>query len=179
MSNSFRPHGLQHTRLLCPLLCPKVCSLISIELVGWSNRLILCHRLLLPPSIFPTIRVFSSQSVLHIRWPKDWRFSFSMIPSNEYSGLISFRVDWFDFLAVQVTLSQVTLQHHSSKALILWRSTSFMVQLSHPNMTTGKTIALTGQIFVTKVRSLLFNVLSRFVIDFLPKSNHLLISCLW
>ena len=178
VSDSFRPHGLQHTRLPCPSPSPGLLKLMSLELVMLSNHLILCLPLFLPPLIFPSVRVFSNESVLHIRWPKDWRFSFSMIPSNEYSGLISFRVDWFDFLAVQVTLSQVTLQHHSSKALILWRSTSFMVQLSHPNMTTGKTIALTGQIFVSKVMSLLFNMLSRLVIAFLPRRKHLLISWL-
>ena len=143
-----------------------------------SNHLILCCPLLLPLSIFPSIRVFSNESVFHIRWPKNWSFSFNISPSSEYSGLISFRMDWFDLLAVQVTLSQVPLQRHSSKASVLWRSTFFMVQLSHPNMTTGKTIDLTGQIFVRKVMSLLFNMLSGLVIAFLPRRKHLLISWL-
>ena len=139
-----------------------------------SNHLILCHPLLLPPSIFASIRVFSSESVLHIRWPKYWSFSFSISPSSEYSGLISFRIDWLDLLAVQGTLKSL-LQHHRSKASILWRSTFFTVQLSHPYMTTGKTIALTRRIFVGKVISLLFHMLSRFVIAFLPRSKRLLI----
>ena len=133
--------------------------------------------LLLPPSIFPSIRVFASESVLHIRWPKYWSFSFSISPSNEYSGLISFRIDWFDFLAVQETLKSF-LQHCSSKASILWRSAFFTVQLSHPYMTTRKTIALTRRTFVGKVMSLLFNMLSRLVITFLPRSKRLLISWL-
>ena len=133
--------------------------------------------LLLPSSIFPSIRVFSNESVLCIRWPKDWSFSFSISPSNEYSGLISFRMDWLDLLAVQGTLRSL-LQHHSSKASILWHSAFFMVQLSHPYMTTGKTIALTRQTFVGKVMSLLFNMLSRLVITFLPRSKHLFISWL-
>ena len=135
-----------------------------------SNRLILCHCLILPPSIFPSIRVFSSESVLHIRWPKDLSFSFSISPSNEYSGLISFRIDWFNILAVQRTLKNL-LQYHSSKASILQHSAFFIVQLSHPYMTTGKPIALTRQTFVGKVMSLLFNTLSRFVIAFLPRSK--------
>ena len=138
-----------------------------------SNHLILCRPLLLP-SIFPSIRVFSNESVLHIRWPKYWSYSFSISPSNEYSGLISFRIDWFD-LAVQGTL-KILLQHHSSKASTL--QCFFLVQLSHPYMTTGKTIALTIWIFVGKVMSLLFNMLSRLVITFLPRSKHLLISWL-
>ena len=142
-----------------------------------SNHLILCCPLLLPPSIFPSIRVFSSESVLHIRWPKYWSFSFSISPFNEYSGLISFRMDWLDLLAVQGTLKNL-LQHHSSKASILQHSAFFIVQLSHPYMTTGKTIALTRQIFIGKVMSLLFNMLSRLVIAFLPRSKHLLISWL-
>jgi len=128
-----------------------------------SNHLILCRPLLLLPSIFPSIRVFSSESVLHIRWPKYWSFNFSTSPSNEYSGLISFRIDWFDLLAVQETLKSL-LQHHSSKASILRRSAFFIVQLSHPYMTTGKTIALTRETFDGKVMSLLFNMLSRLVI---------------
>ena len=128
-----------------------------IKLMMPSNHLILCRPLLLPPSIFPSIRVFSNESVLHIRWPKCWNFSFSISPSNEYSGLISFRMDWLDLLAVQGTLKSL-LQHHSSKALILRRSTFFIVQLSHPHITTGKTLALTKQTFVGKVKSLLFNM---------------------
>ena len=142
-----------------------------------SNHLILCHALLLPPSIFPSIRVFSNESVLHIRWPKYWSFSFNISPSNEYSGLISFRMDWLDLLAVQGTLKSL-LQHHSSKASILQRSAFFIVQLVHPYMTTGKSIGLTRQTFVGKVMSLLFNMLSRLVITFLPSSKHLLISWL-
>ena len=129
-------------------------KLMSLELVMPSNHLILCHHLLLLPSIFPSIRVFSNKSVLHIRWPKYWRFSFNISPSNEYSGLISFRMDWLDLLAVQGTLKSL-LQHHSSKASILWRSAFFTVQLLYPYMTTGKTIALTRWTFVGKVMSLL------------------------
>ena len=140
---------------------------VSIESVMPSNHLILCCPLLLPPSIFPSIRVFSNESVLHIRWPKDWSFSFNISPSNDYSGLISFRMDWLDLLAVQGTLKS-HLQHHSSKAAILQHSTFFTVQLSHPYMTTGKTIALTRRTFVGKVMSLLLNMLSRLVITFLP-----------
>ena len=142
-----------------------------------SNHLILCHPLLLLPSICPSIRVFSNELVLHIRWPKYWSFSFSISPSNEYSGLISFRMDWLDILAVQGTLKSL-LQHHSSKASILHSSAFFIVQLSHPYMTTGKAIALTKQTFVGKVMSLLFNKLSRLVITFLPRIKHLLISWL-
>ena len=143
-----------------------------------SNDLIPCCPLLfLPLSIFPSIRVFSSESVLCIRWPKDWSFSFSISPSNEHSGLISFRMDWLDLLAVQGTLKSL-LQHHSSKASVLWRSAFFIVLLSHRCMTTGKTIALTRQTFVVKVMSLLFNMLSRLVIAFLPRSKRLLISWL-
>ena len=149
-------------------------KLMSMELVMPSNYLILCHPLLLLLSVFPGIRVFSSESVLRIRWPKYWSFSFSISPSNEYSGLISFRMDWLDLLAVQGTLKSL-LQHHSSKASILRHSAFFIVQLSHPYMTTGKTKALT---FVGKVMSLLFNMLSRLVIGFLPRSKHLLISWL-
>ena len=149
-------------------------KLMSIESVMPSYHLILCHPLLLPPSIFPSIRVFSSESALHIRWPKYWSFSFS--PSNEYSGLISFRMDWFDLLAIQGTLKTL-LQHHSSKASILQRSAFFMVQFSYPYMTIGKTVALTICTFVSEVMSLLlFNILSRFVIGFLPRSKHFLIS---
>ena len=177
----------------CPTLCdPMDCTtpglpvhhqllsllkLMSIESVIPPNHLILCHPLLLPPSIFPSIRVFSNESVLHIRWPKYWSFGFSISPSNEYSGLISFRIDWLDLLAVQGTLKSL-LQHHSSKASILRCSAFFIVQLSHPYMTTGKTIALTRWTFVGKVMSLLFNMLSRLVITFLPGGKHLLISWL-
>ena len=135
-----------------------------------SSHLILCRPLLLPPSVFPSIRDFSSESVLHIMGPKYWRFSFSISPSNEYSRLISFRMDWLDLLAVQGTLKSL-LQHHSSKASILWCSAFFMVQLSHTYMTTGKTIALTRRTFVGKVMSLLFNMLSRFVIAFLSRKQ--------
>ena len=142
-----------------------------------SNHLILCHPLLLLPSIFPSITVFSNESVLCIRWPKDWSFSFSISPSNEYSGLISFRMGWLDLLAVQGTLRSL-LQHRSSKASILCCSVFFMIQLSHPYMTPGKTIALTRWTFVSKVMSLLFNMLSRLVIAFLPRSKRLLISWL-
>ena len=140
-----------------------------------SNHLILCHPLLLPSSIFPSIRVFSNESVLCIRWPKYWSFSFSISPSNEYSGLISLRMDWLDLLAVQESLKSL-LQHHSSKSSVIWCSAFFIVQLSYPYMTTGKTIALTRQTFVGKVMSLLFNMLSRLVIAFLPRNKRLLIS---
>ena len=141
---------------------------MSIESVMPSNHLILCRPLLLPPSIFPSIKVFSNESVLHIRWPKCWSFSFNISPSNEHSGLISFRMDWLDLLAVQGTLKSL-LQQHSSKPSVLQCSAFFIVQLSHPYMTTGKTIALTRQTFVGKVMSLLFNTLSTFVITFLPR----------
>ena len=140
-----------------------------------SNHLILCHLLLRPPSIFPSIRVFSNESVPHIRWPKYWSFSFSISPSNEHPGLISFRRDWLDLLVIQGTLKSF-LQHHSSKAPILQRSTFFIVQILHPYMTTGKTIALKRRTFVGKVMSLLFNMLSSLVITFLPRSKRLLIS---
>ena len=150
---------------------------MSTELMMPSNHLILCRPLLLLPSFFPSIRVFSSESVLPIRWPKYQSFSFSISPSNEYSGLISFRIDWFDLPAVQGTLKSL-LQHHSSKESILWCSAFFMVQLSHPYTTTGKIMALTRLIFVSKVMSLLFNMLSKLVIVFLPRSKHLLISWL-
>ena len=142
-------------------------KLMSIESVMPSKHLILCHPLLLQPSIFPSIRVFSNESVLRIRWPKYWSFSFSLSPSNEYSGLTSFRMNWLDLLAVQGTLKSL-LQHHSSKESILWSSA-----LSHPHTTTGKTIALTRWIFVGKVMSLLFNMLPRMVITFLPRGKHL------
>jgi len=151
-------------------------KLMFIESVMPSNHLILCHPLLLLSSVFPSIRVFPNKSVLRIRWPKYWSFSLIISPSNEYSGLISFRMDWLDCLAVQETLC--LLQHYSSKASILWCSAFFTVQLSHPYMTTGKTIALTRRTFVGKVTSLLFNMLSRLVIAFLPRGKHLLISWL-
>ena len=142
-----------------------------------SSHLILCRPLLLLPPIPPSIRVFSNESTLCMRWPKYWSFSFSISPFNEHPGLISFRMDWLDLLVVKRTLKNL-LQHHSSKASILQCSAFFTVQLSHPNMTTGKTIALTRQTFVGKVVSLLFNMLSRLIITFLPRSKHLLISWL-
>ena len=150
-------------------------KLMSIGSVMPSNHLILCCPLLLSPSIFPSIMVFSNESALLIKWPKYWSFSFNSSPSNEHSGLISFRMDWLDFLAVQETLKS-RLQHHSSKVSILQCSAFFIVQISHPYMTTGKTIALTRWTFVGKVMALLFNMLSRLVITFLPKSKHLFIS---
>ena len=162
VSNSLRPHGLQNTRLYCP--SPNSWSLLkimSIELVMSSNHLILCRPLLLP-SIFPSISVFSNQSALRMRWPKYWSFNSNISPSNEHPGLISFRMDWLDLLAVQGTLKSL-LQHHSSKASVFRCSAFFTVQLSHPYMTTGKTIALTRWTFVGKVMSLLFNMLSRLV----------------
>ena len=142
-----------------------------------SSHLILCRPFLLLPPIPPSIRVFSNESTLHMRWPKYWSFSFSLSPSNEHPGLISFRMDWLDLLAVQGTLKS-PLQHHSSKASILWCSAFFTVQLSHPYMTTGKTIALTRWTFAGKVMSLLFNMLSKLVLTFLPRRRHLLISWL-
>ena len=150
---------------------------MSIESVMPSSHLYLCHPLLLLPSIFPSIRVFSYQPVVCIRWPKYWSFIFGISLSNEYSGLISFRIDWFDHFAVQGTLESL-LQHLSSKASVLRHSAFFTIQLSHPYMTTGKTIALTRQTFVGKIMCLLFNMLSRFVTAFLPRSKHLLISWL-
>ena len=177
----------------CPTLCdPMNCStpgllsitnsqnsprLMSIESVMPSSHLILCRPLLLLLPIPPSIRVFSNESTLHMRWPKYWSFSFSIIPSKEHPGLICFRMDWLDLLAVQETLKSL-LQHHKSKASILWHSAFLTVQLSHPYMTTGKTIALTRQTFVGKVMSLLLNMLSRLVITFLPRSMRLLISWL-
>ena len=151
---------------------------MSIESVMPSNHLILCHPILLLPSTFPNIRVFSNESALHIRWPEYWSFSFNISPSNEHPGLISFRIDWLDLLAVQGTLKSL-LQHYSWKSLILLCSTLFIVQLSHPYMTTGKTIALTRWTFVDKVMSLLFNMLSRMGITLVPRTNHLLISWLF
>ena len=176
VSDSLQPHGLQHSSLPCPSLSLGACSnSCPIESVMPSNHLILCRPLLLLPSVFVSIRVFSNESALCIRWPKYQRFSFSISPSNEY--LISFKIDWFDLLAVQGTLKSL-LQHHSSKASNLWHSAFFMVHLLHLYMTTGKTIALTRQTFVGKVMSLLFNTLSRLVIAFLPRSKCLLISWL-
>ena len=142
-----------------------------------SNHLILCHPLLLPPSIFPSIRIFSNESALRIRWPKYWSFSYNIGPSDQHPGLICFRMDWLDLLAVQGTLKSL-LRHHSSKASILWHSAFFIVQLSHTYMTTGKTVALTRQTFVDKVMCLFFNMLSRLVTTFLPRNKHLLISWL-
>ena len=149
---------------------------MSIESVIPSNHLILCRPFLLPPSIFPSIKVFSNESTLHIRWPKYWSFSFSISPSREHPGLISLGMEWLDLLAIQGTFKNL-LQHHSSKASILQCSAFFTVQLSHPYMITGKTIALTRWTFVGKVMFLLFNMLSRLVITFLPRSKRLLISC--
>ena len=176
MSDCLWSHGLQHSRPPCPSPTPGAYSNSCPSYRWWpSNHLILCRCLLLLPSIFPSIRVFSNESVPHTRWPKCWSFSFNISPSNEYSGLI-FRMDWLNFLVVQGTLKSL-LQHHNSKASILWNSAFFIVQLSHPYMTTGKTIALSRRIFVGKVISLLFNMLSRLVIAFLSRNNHLLI--LW
>ena len=155
---------------------PEFTQITSIESVMPSNHLILCHPLLLLPPIPPTIRVFSNESPLRMRWPKYWSFSFSIIPSKEIPGLI-FRMDWLDLLAVQGTLRSL-LQHHSSKASILWSSSFFIIQISHPYMTTGKTIALTRWTFVGKEISLLLNMLSKLVITFLPRSKRLLISWL-
>ena len=171
------PWTAAHEASLSFTISRSLLKFMSIESVMPPNSLILCLPLLLPPSIFPSIRVFSKESVLHIRWPKYWSFSFSISPSNEYSGLISFRMNWLDPLAVQGILKSL-LQHHSSKALILWFSAFFIVQLSHLYMTTGKTIALTRRTFVGKVMSLLFTILSRLVIAFLPRSKRLLISWL-
>ena len=169
VSDSLRPHESQHTRPPCPSPTPGVYSnssrsllkFMSVQSVMPSSHLILCRPLLLQPSIPPSIRAFSNESVLRMRWPKYWSFSFSISPSNEPLGLISFRIVWLDLLAVQGTLKSL-LQHHSSKASILQHSAFFTVQLSHPYMSTGKTIALTRRTFVGKVMSLLFNMLSRF-----------------
>ena len=170
MSDSLRPHGLQQARLLCLSPSPAVCSnSCPLNSAMPSNHPNFCHPLLLP-SVFPSIRVFSNESALRLRWPNYWSFSFSISPSSEYSGLISFRIGWFDILAVQGTLKSL-LQHHSSKASIFRRSAFFIVQLSHPYMSTGKTIALIIQTFVSKVMSVLFNTLSKFVIAFLPRSK--------
>ena len=177
MSNSLLPHELHaaHQASLSITNSRNLPKLMSIESVTPSNHLILCCPLLLLPSIFPSIRVFSIESVLCIRWAKYWSFSFSISLSNEHSGLISFRIDWLDLPAGQGTLKSL-LQHHSSKTSILQHSAFFIVQLSHPYMTTGKTIAWTRWAFVGKVMSLLLNMLSRLVITFLPRSKHLLIS---
>ena len=171
MSKSLRPHGPPDLPVHHQLL--EFTQTMSIELVMPSNHLILCRPLLLLPSIFPSIKAFSNESALHIRWPKYCSFSFNISPSNEHPGLISFRMNWLDLLAVQGTLKSI-LQHHSSKALILRCSSFFIVQLSHPYMTTGKTIALTRWTFVSKVMSLLFNMLSRLVITFLPSVHRYL-----
>ena len=177
VSNSLRPHELQHARLPCPSPSPSLLKCTLTESVMPSNHLILCRPLLLLPLVFPSIGVFSNESALLITWPMHWSFSFSISPSSEYSGLISFRMDWLDLLAGHRTLKSL-LQHHSLKTSVRRCSAFFMVQLSHPYMTTGKTIALTKQTFVSKVMSLLFNILSRIVIAFLPRSKRLLISWL-
>ena len=176
--DSLRPQRRQHTRLPCPSPTPGACS-NSCPPSGWCHPTTSSSVISFSSCLqsFPHIRVFSSKSVLHIRWPKYWSFSFSISPSNEYSGLMSFRMDWLDLLAVQGTLKRL-LQHHSSNASILWCSAFFMVQISHPYMTTGKTIALTRRTFVSQVMSLVFNMLSRLVLDFLPRSKCLLISWL-
>ena len=166
-----------HQASLCITNSWSLLKLMSVESVMPSKQLILCCPLLLPPSIFPSIRVFSNESVLRIRWPKYWSFSFSISLSNEYSGLTSFKTDYLDLFAVKGTLKSL-LQQHSSKASIIRHSIFFLVQFSHPYVTTGKTIALTRQTFVGKIMSLLFNRLSRLVITFLPRSKHLLISWL-
>ena len=175
MYDSLWCRGLQHARLPCPSPTPEVYS--NSCPLSWWYHLILYHPLLLLPPIPPSIRVFSNESALCIRWPNIWSFSFNISPSNEHSGLISFRMDWLDLLAVQGT-PKILLQYRSSKALILWPSAFIIVQLSHLYMTTGKTIALTRWTFVDKVMSLLFNMLSRVVITFLPRSKRLLISWL-
>ena len=177
VSDSLWPHEPQHARPPYPSPTPSQPKPMSIELLMPSSHLILCRPLLLLPTIPPSIRVCSNESTLPMRWPKYWSFSFGISPSNEHPGLISFRMDWLDLLAVQGTRKSL-LQHHSSKASILRHSAFFTVQLSHPYMTTGKTIALTRQTFLGKVISLLFNMLSRLVIAFLPRSKHLLISWL-
>ena len=177
VSESLQPHGWQHTRPPCSTDSRSLLKLMSIKLVMPSNHLILSRPLLLLSSIIPSIRVFSNESALCIRWPKYWSFSFSISPSNEYSGLISFRMHWLDLLVVQGTLKTL-LQHHSSKVSILQPSAFFIVQLSYPYVTTGKTIALTRRIFVDKVMSLFLNMLSMLVITVLPRSKCLLITCI-
>ena len=174
MSNSLRPHESQQARPPCPSPTPRVYSNPCPSSWMPSNHLILCRPLFLLPPIPPNIRAFCNESTLHMRWPKYWSFSFSISPSNEHLGLISFRMDWLDLIAVQGTLKSL-LQHHSSKSSIFRRSAFFTVQLSHLYMTTGKIIALTRWTFVGKIMSLLFNMLSRLVITFLPRSEHLLI----
>ena len=177
VSDSLRSHESQHARPPCPSQTPRVYP-DSCPSSQWCHPAISsCHPILLLPPILPSIRVFSSESTLRMRWPKYWSFSFSISPCNEHPGLISFRRDWLDLLTVQGTLKSL-LQHHSSKASIFWRLAFFTVQFSHPHMTTGKTIALTRRTFVGKVMSLLFNMLFRLVITFLPRSKHLLISWL-
>ena len=173
MSDSENPWTATHQATLSITNSRSLLKLMSIESGMPSRQFILCHPFFILPSIFPSIRAFSNESVLCIMWPKVWSFSLSISPSNEYSGLISFRTDWLHLFAVQGTLESL---QHSSKASVLQRSAFFMVQLSHPYMTTGKTIALTTQTFVGKVMSLLFNMLFSFVIVFLPRSKHLLIS---
>ena len=170
----WHPMDCSNARLSCPSLSPSLLKFMSIDSVMLSNHLILYCPLLLLSSILPNIRAFSKKSALCIRWPKYWNFSFSNRPSNEYLSLISFRIDWFYLLAVQGTLKSL-LQHHSSKASILWCSAFFMVQLSHPYMTIRKAIALTRWIFNSKMMSLLFNVISGLIIGFFPRSKHLLI----
>ena len=177
VSDSLRPPWIAACQASLSINSRSVLKLMSIESVMPSSHLILCHPLLLLPPIPPSIRVFSNESTLHMRWPKYWSFSFSINPSNECPGLISFRMDWLDLLAVQGTLKSL-FQRHSSKASILQRSAFFTVQLSHPYMTTGKSIALSRWTFVGKVMSLLLNMLSRLVLTFLPRSKHLLISWL-
>ena len=179
MPDSFRPHELQHARPPWSSITnsQSLLRLMSIESLMPSNHLVFCRPLLLLPSIFPSIRVFSNESALRIRWPKYWSFSFNISPSKEHPGMISFRMDWLDLLSVQGTLKSL-LQHYSSKASILLHSAFFIVQLSHPYMTTGKIIALTRWTFVDKIMPVLFNMLSRSVITFLPRSKRLLISWL-
>ena len=174
MYNFLQPHGLQHARLPCPSLIPCLLKLMSTESVMPSNHLILCHPLLLLASIFSSFRIFSNESTFHIRWPKYCSFNFSILPSNEYSGLVSFRVHYFDYFTVKGTV-KIFFKHHRSKAPILRCSAFSMVQLSHQYMTTGETSALTLCPFVGKVVSLLFNMLSRLVIAFLPSSKYILI----
>ena len=176
MSDSLRHHGPQHTRLPCPSPTPGVYSNSLHRVSDAIQNFILCSPLVLLPLIFPSIRDFSNESALHVRWPKYWSFSFSISPCNECSGLFPLRFDWLDLLAVQEILKSL-LQHHSSKTSILLRSVFFLVQLSHPYMTTGKTRVLTRWNFVGKL-TLIFNMLSRLVIAFLPQSKHVLILCL-